>query len=73
MTEEVWTCQVGQPGHVCGRPAVGMIAVGTRPTGWSDDTPTRGVTHICDQHWLTAPGEWDMVPAARPPLSGGKS
>lgn len=49
-------CGVGQPGHICGQPAVGMIAslAATREPGVRATT-----TLLCDWHFHAPPADWD--------------
>jgi len=51
MSEFVRTCGIGQPGHICGLRAIGMVAVQPYRDVFSEIPLTPGIVYLCKRHY----------------------
>ena len=51
MSDFVRTCGVGQPGHVCGQRAIGMVAVQSFRDVHIEVPLTPGIVYLCKRHY----------------------
>src|ERR1035437_125403 len=51
MSRFVRTCGVGQPGHVCGLRAIGMVAVQSFRDVFTEVPLTPGIVYLCKRHY----------------------
>ena len=51
MGKFVRTCGVGQPGHVCGLRAIGMVAVQSFRDVFTEVPLTPGIVYLCKRHY----------------------
>ena len=67
MIEFVRTCGIGQPGHICGLRAIGMVAVQPYRDVFSEIPLTPGIVYLCKRHYYDPILEPDTVNGERPP------